>query len=53
VVLLWSFYSAQVFLLGAEFTKIYATRRVSRLGAGKTLAPPAPDNRGNHRLRGA
>ncbi|HEX3666782.1 MAG TPA: YihY/virulence factor BrkB family protein [Rhizomicrobium sp.] len=27
VVLLWIYYSAQVFLLGAEFTKIYATRR--------------------------
>jgi membrane protein len=30
VVLLWIYYSAQVFLLGAEFTKIYATRRRSR-----------------------
>ncbi|MGH6889681.1 MAG: YihY/virulence factor BrkB family protein [Rhizomicrobium sp.] len=30
VVLLWIYYSAQVFLLGAEFTKIYATRRGSR-----------------------
>lgn len=27
VVLLWIYYSAQVFLLGAEFTKIYAMRR--------------------------
>jgi len=27
VVLLWIYYSAQVFLLGAEFTKIYATGR--------------------------
>lgn len=30
VVLLWIYYSAQVFLLGAEFTKIYATMRGSR-----------------------
>jgi membrane protein len=30
VVLLWIYYSAQVFLLGAEFTKIYATLRGSR-----------------------
>lgn len=29
VVLMWIYYSAQVFLLGAEFTKIYATRRGS------------------------
>jgi len=27
VVLLWVYYSAQIFLLGAEFTKIYASRR--------------------------
>jgi membrane protein len=26
-VLLWIYYSAQIFLLGAEFTKIYASRR--------------------------
>lgn len=35
VVLLWIYYSAQVFLLGAEFTKIYATRRGSRRDRGK------------------
>jgi membrane protein len=34
VVLLWIYYSAQVFLLGAEFTKIYAARR----GQGKYAA---------------
>lgn len=33
VVLLWIYYSAQVFLLGAEFTKIYAMRRRSRRAA--------------------
>ena len=27
VVLLWIYYSAQIFLLGAEFTKIHASRR--------------------------
>jgi membrane protein len=27
IVLLWFYYSAQIFLLGAEFTKIYASRR--------------------------
>jgi len=33
VVLLWIFYSAQIFLFGAEFTKVYAkrSRRVSGL----------------------
>ena len=27
IVLLWIYYSAQTFLLGAEFTKIYPSRR--------------------------
>jgi membrane protein len=27
IVLLWIYYSAQIFLLGAEFAKIYANRR--------------------------
>jgi membrane protein len=27
IVMLWIYYSAQIFLLGAEFTKIYASRR--------------------------
>jgi membrane protein len=30
VVLLWVYYSSQIFLLGAEFTKVYASRRGSR-----------------------
>ncbi len=29
IVLLWIYYSAQIFLLGAEFTKVYAARRGS------------------------
>jgi uncharacterized BrkB/YihY/UPF0761 family membrane protein len=29
IVLLWIFYSAQIFLLGAEFTKVYAARHGS------------------------
>lgn len=38
VVLLWIYYSAQVFLLGAEFTKIYATHRGSRRLAAQKIA---------------
>jgi len=30
LVLLWVYYSAQIFLLGAEFTKVYAHRHGSR-----------------------
>lgn len=38
VVLLWVYYSAQVFLLGAELTRGYACRFGSRRG----MAPPSP-----------
>ncbi|MBV9571065.1 MAG: YihY/virulence factor BrkB family protein [Alphaproteobacteria bacterium] len=33
VLLLWIYYTAQVFLLGAEFTKVYANRRGSHASA--------------------
>jgi membrane protein len=33
VVLLWVYYSSQIFLLGAEFTKTYAHRHGSRIGS--------------------
>ena len=36
VLLLWIYYSAEIFLLGAEFTKIYARHH------GSPAAPPAP-----------
>jgi len=42
VLLIWVFYSAQVFLLGAEFTKVYAYRRGSHVGEE---APPPPTPR--------
>jgi len=41
VVLLWVYYSSQIFLLGAEFTHVYAKRRGSRKGAtARSEAPP-------------
>jgi membrane protein len=39
VLLLWIFYSAQIFFLGAEFTKIYSTRRGSRSQRERVQAP--------------
>lgn len=30
IILLWTYYSSQIFLLGAEFTQVYANRRGSR-----------------------
>ncbi len=38
VLLMWIYYSAQIFLLGAEFTKLYAERY------GSACRKPAPDN---------
>ena len=40
VVLVWVYYSAQIFLLGAELTWVYAHRRGSRRG-GAGVAPEA------------
>ena len=37
VVLLWIYYSTQVFLRGAEFTKIYAMRRGHRKHARRKI----------------
>ena len=34
VLLLWIYYTAQIFLLGAEFTHVYARRHGSHVGAG-------------------
>lgn len=51
VVLLWIYYSAVIFLLGAEFTKVYAASHGSAHGraaaatAGTVNAPPLPENR--------
>jgi membrane protein len=45
VLLIWVYYSAQIFLLGAEFTWVYAHRRGSRsrpAGAAPARAAP-PD----------
>jgi membrane protein len=37
IVLLWIYYSAQIFLLGAEFTKVYAAHRGSHQHRKRTL----------------
>jgi membrane protein len=39
IVLIWVYYSAQIFLLGAEFTQIYATRWGSRFRYTPTSRP--------------
>jgi membrane protein len=39
VLLLWIYYSAQIFLLGAEFTRVFAYRHGSRSGASRPVVP--------------
>jgi membrane protein len=49
VVLLWIYYSAQIFLLGAEFTKVYASRHGSHRGSGPSIsAQGLPSGQGQH-----
>lgn len=42
VLLLWVYYSAQIFLLGAEFTCVFAYRRGSRVTPTGARVPPPP-----------
>lgn len=42
IILIWVYYAAQIFLLGAEFTKVYATEYGSHRDAPKTQAPETP-----------
>jgi len=42
VLLVWVYYSAQVFLLGAEFTWVFAHSHGSRVGEMPPPAPPIP-----------
>jgi membrane protein len=42
VLLVWVYYSAQIFLLGAEFTKVFAERRGSRVEKKKVASSATP-----------
>jgi len=42
IILAWVYYSAQIFLLGAEFTWVYAHSHGSRAGQQPAPAPPIP-----------
>lgn len=44
VVLIWVYYSAMLFFLGAEFTKIYTRTFGSQLSSKLQPVPPTPDN---------
>ena len=45
VLLLWVYYSAQIFLLGAEFTKVWAERHGSKQGSAAVTQPSHPQTR--------
>jgi membrane protein len=45
IIFVWVYYSAQIFLLGAEFTRVYALRFGSRRHDREDAAKPAPTNR--------
>ena len=49
VLLLWIYYSAQIFLLGAEFTKTYASHHGSQQANAMVLAPENRDAKTIHR----
>jgi membrane protein len=44
IVLMWVYYSAQLFFFGAEFTKVYTERFGSRLDARLAANPPKPQS---------
>lgn len=44
IVLVWVYYSAMLFFLGAEFTKVYTKTFGSQLSNRLQLVPPAPGN---------
>ena len=46
VLLVWVYYSAQIFLLGAEFTWVYAHDHGSLKEAGQKIAPTAAEREG-------
>ena len=53
IVLVWVYYSSQIFLLGAEFTKTYAHSHGSLIGQRKPGAPLQPAPRGTAGSSGA
>ncbi|GKS93540.1 YihY/virulence factor BrkB family protein [Acidovorax sp. SUPP2825] len=46
VVLIWVYYAAQIFLLGAEFTKVYAAEHGSHAAAPEALLDPVEPRKG-------
>ena len=45
VLLIWVYYSAQIFLIGAEFTWVFAHRFGSKKDEKRELNAPAPEPR--------
>jgi membrane protein len=50
VLLIWLYYSAQIFLFGAELTKVYANRYGSRIVPADNAVPVSPEARAEQGL---
>jgi membrane protein len=50
VILLWVYYSAQIFFFGAEFTQVYARRYGSRIRPGKGAVSKYEERRAQRRI---
>jgi membrane protein len=50
VLLIWLYYSAQIFLFGAELTKVYANRYGSRIVPAENAVPVSPEARAEQGL---
>ena len=50
VLLIWLYYSAQIFLFGAELTKVYANRFGSRIVPAENAVPVSPEARAEQGL---
>jgi len=50
VLLLWIYYSAQILFFGAEFTKVFATRRGSKIVPNEDAEPLSPEARADQGL---
>ena len=45
IIVVWVYYSAQILLLGAEFTKVYVKRRGSGFAPAETAVPVTAEAR--------
>ena len=52
IIVVWVYYSAQILLLGAEFTKVYVKRRGSGFAPAETAVPVTAEARAEQGMGG-